>query len=130
MMHLRVRSPVGQLLGVVFCALGCLKLVSGYREELVIPWSVFYCIALVEVACGVALIARRHVMASSLFAVCVGAGGVIVTLVHGERPCGCLGAWLDMSPRLHMVLACIVGGLGALNVSLCFGRPSNNERMR
>ena len=99
---------VHRVLGVVALFTGVAKMIAAGPSP--IPSWALTCIAMIEVAIGLTLLIRPVWWGAATVFMIAMAGGCY-SLVYQRTACGCLGTWMTLSWRQHVVLAAAVGSL-------------------
>ncbi len=84
------------------------KAVSGHDPTLLIDEPTYFATAGLELAIGAALLFRSTVTVASVVGIVLAACGVVLAAVADGR-CGCLGVWVQLTRREHMLLAAVYG---------------------
>lgn len=90
------------------------KLLTPYEEAYVVPESLYYIGALVELAAAVALHTRYRGLAIATAVLIALAGIVLAIAVPGET-CGCFGGLLRIEGRYHVLLSGVLGALACMS---------------
>jgi len=110
----RLARALQVVLGAALILFGVTKMYSGHQPVYMLAWPTYYLIAFLEVVFGVLFLAGRLVRAACWFVLVLTVGGVCLGLVHSGRSCGCLGMWIELRPRAHVVVAAALGMLSTL----------------
>lgn len=83
-------------------------------------------VAVVEIAIAVLLLHARWWPLGACASVAVGVGGVLLPYLVPTRACGCLGAWVALTPNARTLLGCTICLLGGMILVL---DPVGRERL-
>lgn len=87
------------------------KFFGGHSDQMLLPKAAYNIVISLEMVMSAALYSNRYTKTAGAGACLLSAGGLVAAMAT-DRPCGCLGRGVALSPGLHAVLASAVGLLG------------------
>lgn len=118
MVRYRVMRCLEVVLGVALLLFSVAKFVSRHHPAFMLGPASYCALAAGELIVGILFLVRRMVYPLCLVTVGVSVAGVWFGLFYLEKPCGCLGVWVQLSPRMHVMLASTMGLMGACRCML------------
>lgn len=112
-MERRTERALATTLALLLAGTGTAKLLGGHDPSFALQKGLHYSVAFSELLLAAGLLLGRMTSTCLIGALGIATGGAAL-VVFSDRPCGCLGAWLDLERRSHAVLTAAMGLISLL----------------
>lgn len=117
MISARITRPWDLLMGLALIVSAMAKIASGHDPKFMVGPLLFFGSATLELAIGAMFLSKRALAVACGLTLGLCLVGLALGALYVERPCGCLGVWITLSPRAHLLTASAMGSLAAARLA-------------